>query len=66
MTLKASLTSMISSASRVIHDVLAGVVTGYVDASVERTVVICLHGAAHCAVNEVMRRVVGGREATWE
>jgi len=38
---------MISSASRVIHDVDGGAVTGYVEASVERTVVICLHGAAH-------------------
>ena len=43
VTLKLSLTSMTSSASIQIHDVVGGSVTGYEEASVSRTVVICLH-----------------------
>jgi hypothetical protein len=43
VTLKLSLTSMTSSASMQIHDVDRGSVAGYEEASVCRTVVICLH-----------------------
>ena len=64
VTSNASLTSITSSASICTHDVASGDVTGYEVARVSRTVVICLHGAAHCAVKEMIWRVVGGREAT--
>lgn len=45
------------------QEVSGGLVTGYSEARVERTVAICAQGAAHGAWKEMMWRVDGGVEA---
>jgi hypothetical protein len=63
VTSNESLTSITSSAFMETHEVERGSVTGYEEASVSKTVRICVQGAAHGAWKEIICKAEDGIEA---